>query len=288
VRAWLCEQGKETGVERLKARFGSLSFRELSRLKGQWLGQRAHLARRGRARLLWKRAGACWAMDFTEVALPWRGDARWILVVRDLASGATLLARFCRRAGVASVRRALEDLFLEHGAPLLLKMDNAKAFLARGVAALLEAWGATALCSPPYRPAYNGSCESGIRWFKERARHAASRRAPDAAWSARDLRVAQQGGNETLRPWGWRGPTPAEAFAARAPVPDDDRLFFRATVARYVEEERGRRGPSLGARSRASAQRAAIRRALVDLDYLEIKTRRIPLAISPLPSAINS
>jgi hypothetical protein len=286
VRAWLAEHGESTGVASLKAAFSFLPFSELSRLKRHFVRQRQRVARAQAGRLHWRRAGVAWAIDFTHA--PLESGERESLVVRDLASRATLLARPCGAPDARASASALRSLFLEHGAPLVVKRDNGSPFAAAATETVLRHFGVVSLASPVRRPAYNGSCEAGIRWLKERARHAARRRGAAARWTADDLVAGLREGNEILRPFGWRGPSPAQAFARRTPIADPERKTFRETVERYAGQERARRGPDPGARTRACAQRAATRRALVDLGYLEIKTRRVSPPISALFSADNS
>jgi transposase InsO family protein len=288
VRALLFEHGPSTGVERLLGAFPGLSFAEGLRLKREWLRQSRRVARRYRARLCWQRPGRVWAADFTDLEDPLESGEGSLLVVRDLSSGNTLWAGPCHRKDAKTAHAALLALFLEHGAPLALKLDNAKAFRSRLLRGLLCAFGVTALYSPRWRPPYNGSCESGIGHIKDRASYRAERRGRRGAWSARDVEEARTMGNETLRPGGARGPTPAELFAARTPITQAERTLFQATVARYLDEEQSRRGHPRGGSRREAAERAAVRRALVDLGYLHINTRRVSPPIQPLNSANNS
>jgi hypothetical protein len=285
VRAFLLEHGPGTGLERVRGAFGGLPFSEARRLKREWLAQRRRLLARRRAVLFWSRPGAVWAADFTDA--PIEDGVGSLLLVRDLASGYTLGSGPCRRKDARSAHAALLALFLAHGAPLALKMDNAKAFRGRRVGALLGAFRVAALFSPRRRPSYNGSCERGIGWFKLRADHRAAR-GGRGSWSARDVEEARSLGNQTLRPWGACGPTPQDAFAGRRPLSNDERTLFPATVARYRDEEQSRRGSPRGGPRREAAERAAVRRALVDLHYLEINTRRVSPLIHSLIPANNS
>ena len=70
------------------------------------------------------RSGTVWAMDFKTPPTPVDGVFVAILVVRDLASGALLLALPVPDTTAATVACALEALLVEHGPPLLLKADN--------------------------------------------------------------------------------------------------------------------------------------------------------------------
>jgi transposase InsO family protein len=121
------------------------------------------------------------------------------------------------------VEVVLEGLFADHSAPLVLKSDNGKAFVARHVRRLLERHGVVALRGPVYRPQYNGSCERAGGHLKERAAHAARIAGDPGHWTVVDMERARVQANATARPHGARGPTPAEAFAKRRRVAAEER-----------------------------------------------------------------
>jgi hypothetical protein len=77
--------------------------------------------------------------------------------------------------------------------------------------------------------------------------------------------------NETARPWGHRGPTPAQAWARRRPLSHAERTAFTTTVQKMDQDERAAQG--LGAeavlgRSEPAVLRAALARALVAAGHL--------------------
>ena len=86
-----------------------------------------------------------WATDFVEQL----GGLSWVFSVRDLASRRQFLWRSVDSPNAATVTAAYEELFREHGAPLVMKSDNGSGFIAvetldvpgpsRGGAALLSA-----------------------------------------------------------------------------------------------------------------------------------------------------
>src|SRR5207245_3368482 len=141
-----------------------------------------------------------------------------ILVVRDLASGKTLLAGPVPSADADATVAALEALFRAHGAPLVLKSDNGGHFTAESVSTLLERWGVLHLRSPARTPTYNGAVESAIGWLKERIAYVAHRNGSVALWTVADVEEARCLANDTLRPRGARGPTPTESWLARVPI----------------------------------------------------------------------
>jgi hypothetical protein len=138
VLAALSELGPFTPIASLRQLAPTLARREVDELRWRY---RVNVRARGRATaqvLTWHRPGAVWAMDYTEV--PWRidGAEKYVLSVRDLASGYQLLALVAERADALTTRRALEVLFAEHGPPLVLKSDNGSHFAQGGVRALLD------------------------------------------------------------------------------------------------------------------------------------------------------
>src|SRR5438105_6068682 len=210
-----------------------------------------------------------------------------MLFVHDLATGEVLWARPCRRKDAAAVAEALRALIAEHGAPLVIRIDNGKALHARPVRAVLDPLGATLLRTPNRSPRYNGSCESGLGWHKRRIADVAERDGGIGAWTAEEFETMRTRANDVRRPWGWRGQSPSERFAARDWITPGQRADFLAAVAGRRGDERTRRDPLCDGRHAAAIERAAIRRALVDLGHLEINPRRVSQAIPTLISADN-
>ena len=101
-----------------------------------WPDGAAHVAER--CELEWLCPGSVWAMDFSHP--PHRIDACFgaILNVRDLASHQQLLWLPVEHEDAATVIDALDDLFVAHGAPLVLKCDNGPAFRAKATKGLLR------------------------------------------------------------------------------------------------------------------------------------------------------
>jgi transposase InsO family protein len=66
---------------------------------------------------------------------------RWLLVVRDPASGYQLAwLAVPDEAAATAAAAALEALLREHGPPLVRKSDNTSASLAEALGALLAGW----------------------------------------------------------------------------------------------------------------------------------------------------
>ena len=168
--------------------------------------------------LQWLRPGTVWAIDHTRPPGAVDGLFPYILLVRDLASHFQVGAMPQSRADDESVAAALTDLFVRHGAPLVLKSDNHGSFTGRAVRRVLEKWGVLPLVSPPYLPRYNGAVEAGAGQFKQRAHDLATRRNHPDRWTADDVEGARIMANLTLRPWGAEGPTPEEKWKKRRRV----------------------------------------------------------------------
>lgn len=280
VLAILGVLGPFTPIASLRTLVPGLARREVEELRWRY---RRHMRLAGHATaqvLTWHRPGAVWAMDYTEV--PWRidGAEKYVLSVRDLASGYELLALVAERADAQTTRNALTLLFKEFGPPLVLKSDNGSHFVEAGVRALLEEHHVLHLRSPAGWPAYNGACESGIHWLKARALQFAVHEGRDCI-SAGDLSAAQSLGNDRLRRVLGTERTPTQVWTSRQPIRDCERHELRLAVARLVLEARTSRGhhpaTQLSDDQRAEAERDAISRALHERGLLSTRRRTIPL-----------
>jgi transposase InsO family protein len=108
---------------------------------------------RGRmARLTWTHAGVVWAADLAWPPEVVEGRYARLLSVRDLASGMQLAWRPASGESAAETCAVLTSLFGEHGAPLVLKMDNGPAFHSEELERMLSPQGVAVLYSPAYTP----------------------------------------------------------------------------------------------------------------------------------------
>jgi len=103
-----------------------------------------------------------WAADFAWPPAAIEGRYPRLLSVRDLASGVQLAWRPAAGETAAAACSVLADLFREHGAPLVLKVDNGAAFDSAELRKVLSQHGVEGLYSPPYTPQYNGAAEAGV------------------------------------------------------------------------------------------------------------------------------
>jgi len=280
--------GPGVGVPTLRTRFPDLARAELDDLvKGyrqRWQADNQRLVHV----LHWQCPGTVWAIDFAQAPSLIDGCYEYVLVVRDLASGQTLLWRPVAAPTADIVVAELRWLFTWHGPPLVLKSDNGSAFIADELRWELLRWGVGQLFSPPHRPEYNGSIEASIGSLKNRTELQCLLNGRPGLWTSADLEAAQVAANTATRPRRLRGLTPEQVWEARAALTEEQRASFRATVEYYRREERSQRGlPLEGLLCRteqAAIDRVAYRRALVAHDLLLFRRRRIPPRI-PRPKS---
>jgi transposase InsO family protein len=278
----LDELGPATGVPLLRDAFPNMPRAELDdlvkRYRRVWQLRHTH----EQYRLRWTIPGSVWAMDFAQAPHPIDGLYPYLLAVRDLASGQQLLWLPVTNADAEAALAALRQLFLVHGAPLLLKTDNGSPFCAGATLELLLAWSVLPLFSPPYCPRYNGSIEAGIGSLKTRTEHYATQNGHPTFWTFNDTAAAQEQANATARPQGPNGPTADQLWHARPTITPQQRTGFNASVAYHRDHVRAREGqPSIGPLPKADPRaldRQAIRRALGELGFLFFKRRTIPLS----------
>ena len=185
-----------------------------------------------------------------------------------------------------------EALFLQHGAPLVLKSDNGSPFIAVAFQELLDRWQVFARLSPPRTPRYNGGVEAGNGAVKTRTRQEAARHGRIGCWTCDDLEAVRLRANLTARPWGDRGPTPQDVWDHRTPITLDQLRTFLQCIERMQTDVRIELGYAqdtlLGRAERAIVARAAARRALQSLGYLQVRRRRLtPPFNSPLRARIS-
>ncbi len=229
--------------------------------------------------LRWTRPSSVWAMDFTEPASPIDGVYRWLLLIRDLASGRQLLALPCPGESADLVVAALRFLFRLYGRPLVLKMDNGSAFISAEVKTLLQEHGVFALFSPPGTPAYNGSVEAGIGSLEVRAFYESARHDRPGEWTCDDVATAVRQANDTAHPWGLGGPTPGQAWRERTRINEIEARAFRSAYDHERERACAERQIAAWQHQshwlRASIDRVALSRALIERGYLLIRSRRV-------------
>lgn len=206
---------------------------------------------------------AAWE-DFLSVLLAARAG--------DIAT-AMALGEEWRHASEADVLAYLEEAFLAHGAPLVLKHDGGKIFHGANVRALLERFGVESLTGPRHYPQYNGRRERAFRDLRSFDR-ALRRHAPYRPLEER-LRIALEDLNhERPRPC-LNGRTAAEVLHEKKPLVDRKRFQeeVQSTYKKFKEEARL---PS----QQTSARRRAVEAVLLRIGYLEI-TGEMPTDFHP-------
>jgi transposase InsO family protein len=240
--------------------------------------------------LKWQRPGTVWAIDFAEVCRRIDGRFRFLLAVRDLASGQQLLWQPVDAPTAAIVRAELALLFAMHGAPWILKTDNGSAFIADNLRWYLHRSGVYQLFSPPRTPAYNGSIEASIGSLKNRTQQHCERAGHPGLWTSADVEAAHLDAN-TARPRRLHGLTPDQVWQARSPLSAQDHASFQSTVEQFRIEARREQGlpehEPLTRVQQALVDRSALRRALVAHDLLLFRRRRIPPRITRPKTAIE-
>ena len=166
VLALLQELGPGLSLPTLRTCFPALSRAELEDLLRRYRRLCRHRYQQTLNVLHWTQPGSVWAMDFTETQQPVDGLERYLLAVRDLASGQQLLWLPVAHPTARETVLALSSLFVVYGAPLVLKSDNGSPFLAEVTQALLAEVGVIPLLSPAAHSTVQWLDRSGHRLFE--------------------------------------------------------------------------------------------------------------------------
>lgn len=283
------DHGPCVGLPTLRAAFPDMRRSELADRLAHYRTVCRRLSRTSMSRLTWLRTGAVWAMDFVQAPELIDGRFPFLLSIMDLASRFTLLWSPVPNEDASTVLTHLADLFSAHGAPLVLKCDNGSAFLSESLKAFLIRWLVAGLYSPPRYPQYNGACECNNGCLKCQTHHAASRGSHADWWSSEDTATARATLNSTVRPWGYRGPTPDDRWRTREPLSAEERSNFRTLVATNQREVRLEMNHPLDVvldhYPQAAVDRIATQRALVTQGLLKFSRRSITLPLKQLKLA---
>jgi hypothetical protein len=224
-------------------------------------------------------------MDFMEPPIPIDGVFKYVLVVRDLASGQLLWGHPIVSKDQEAVWDALTTLFLWWGPPLVMKCDNDGPFIADAIRRLLAENSVLLLLSPPETPEYNGACEAGIGGLKIHAQIESGRHDRPGQWTCDDIETARLMANETANPKGSDHGTPDFEWARRTPITKADRVAFIESYFREAADEVEAQGYlpgiQLSPAAHAAIDRIAIARACVAQGLLYFRRRRVSLQIKP-------
>jgi hypothetical protein len=116
-------------------------------------------------RITWHVPGLVWSLDDTELA---RVSSHLLRLhqVQDLASRYKFPPWVGEQILGEAVALRLEQLFLQHGPPLVLKRDNGSNLNQQAVDEVLARYLVVPLNSPPHYPPYNGGMERAVRELK--------------------------------------------------------------------------------------------------------------------------
>jgi transposase InsO family protein len=271
----LDSHGRSIGVPTLKRLFHEVPRSTLHRIREEW----SHEQKIEPCCLAWTTPGSVWSADFTQPPSSIDGVFKRVLVVRDLASQCMLLAVPCEAELEDTVVFHLCQLFNQHAPPLVLKSDNGSPFIAADTRAVCSSNRVINLLSPPLTPQYNGSIEAAGGQLKTRAAQIAQLHLC-LTWSSDILESARLTANALNRPWGPSAPTPDERWGRRQPITADQRASLATlidqkniAITQSIQRERLQKGldAEITAVCRATVARTAIRQALVELGYLQIR-----------------
>jgi transposase InsO family protein len=129
---------------------------------------RRELARQHQAELhhiTWRVPGLVWSLDDAELAR-FAHHKLYLHQVQDLASRYKFTPWVGEQVLGETVAVHLEQLFLQHGPPLVLKRDNGSNLNQQAVDEVLARYLVMPLNSPPHYPPYNGGMECAVRELK--------------------------------------------------------------------------------------------------------------------------
>jgi hypothetical protein len=254
------------GAESLRRAHPELSRRQAAQTKRDTLTEMERERRAACSRVVVTVPGVLRgfdAMDRGHFAKP-----RYVLIAADGCVPYRTSVEPVERYADPSVARVLSADFEQHGAPLVLRFDRAKAHQAPRTAAVLAEHDVLVLHGPPHCPRFYGQLE------RQNREHAAWVHVPDNdvedAFHQRieDMRKALNV-RWRRRALDWK--TPAEVWQSRPRI-DVDRKELRA---RIVEAARKlKRSAAHDKMTEDLAMRIAIEHALADLGYLRIEIRR--------------
>jgi len=115
--------------------------------------------------LTWHVPGSVWSLDDAELARC-EDHKLHLHQVQDLASRYKFTPLVGEHVLGQTVALHLEQLFLRHGPPLVLKRDNGSNLNHQAVDEVLRHYLVVPLNSPPHYPPYNGGMEHAVRELK--------------------------------------------------------------------------------------------------------------------------
>ena len=162
--AKLSHAAKRTGATGLLYRrySESISRRTLQSMVADSRAEHNQHQRQNLQAVRWNYPNVAWATDASEYRRDAHGQKLRFVLAQDLNSSFRFAPRCALALNGQAIASYLEQLFEQHGAPLVLKRDNGSIFNNSAVDAVLSRWHVLPLNSPPYYPRYNGGIERGI------------------------------------------------------------------------------------------------------------------------------
>jgi transposase InsO family protein len=157
---------RSRGVGALYRRYHTqISRRDLDTLTAMVRQALSQQRQANRCHITWQVPGLVWALDDAALA---RVSSHLLRLhqVQDLASRYKFSPWVGEQIVGEAVARRLEQLFVQHGPPLVLKRDNGSNLNQSAVDALLARYLVIPPNSPPQYPPYNGGMERAVRELK--------------------------------------------------------------------------------------------------------------------------
>jgi transposase-like protein len=254
------------GADALRHAHPELSRRQAARIKVQTVTTMERERRGACARVAVTVPGVVRGFDAMDRGC--LGTPRYVLIAADGCIPYRTSVVATVRYDDAAVASVLEADFEEHGAPLVLRLDRAKAHRAPRTTAVLTSFGVLVLHGPPRYPRFYGQLERQNRdhspWI-----HVGSNGDFDAF--DRDLGAMKTALNVRWRRRALDWKTPLEVWQTR-PAIDLDRAALRAEISARANNLR--RSVRAAMITEDLANRLAIEQTLTRLGYLRIETRR--------------
>jgi len=157
---------RSRGVGRLYRQYqDQISRRDLQALTATVRRELAHQHQAELRHITWQIPGLVWSLDDAELAR-FAHHKLYLHQVQDLASRYKFTPWVGNQVLGETVAVHLEQLFLRHGPPLVLKRDNGSNLNQQAVDEVLARYLVIPLNSPPHCPPYNGGMECAVRELK--------------------------------------------------------------------------------------------------------------------------
>ena len=170
LRVALCDlrhgRQRSRGIGRLYRQYqDQISRRDLQELANRVRRELAQQHQTEMRHITWQVPGLVWSLDDAELAR-FAHHRLYLHQVQDLGSRYKFTPWVGERVLGETVADHLEQLFLQHGPPLVLKRDNGSNLNQQAVDEVLARYLVMPLNSPPHYPPYNGGMECAVQELK--------------------------------------------------------------------------------------------------------------------------